>query len=308
MPAGSVETRNYPEKRRAPADAKLAVIAGRQHGLVTTKQLLVSGADKDAISHRVLVGRLHPVHRGVFAVGHLALTDRGVWLAAVLALGENAVLSHRAAGALLGFLPMDKSDQRPPTDVTVPRRLKPRPGIQPHTARNLRPSDTTMRDGIPVTTAAPTLLDLSSTLPSRALERAMNEALVQHLVNLRQLGKQLDRADGLATAAFRAALADATPTRSGFEDHVLREMRKRPMPRPQTNVRVARFEVDAFYTDRNLVVEFDSTKYHSRPAAQRQDARKQAALEAAGYVVVRVREGAVDEDLDQLEEHHLGRV
>ncbi len=204
---------------------------------------------------RVKNGRLHPIHRGVYAVGHPAVTDRGRWLAAVLALGDEAFLSHRAAGTLLGFLPQSRSDRQPPTDVTVPRRLKPRPGIRPHTARALNPrTDATRRHGIPVTTAARALLDLSATMHPEALERAMNEALVQRQVNLRQLEDQLDRAGGIPTAVFARALADATPTRSGLEDRVLREMRKRGHERPQTNVRVAGFEVDAFYPDRGLAV------------------------------------------------------
>lgn len=136
----------------------------------------------------------------------------------------------------------------------------------------------------------------------------MNEALVQRLVNLRELTEQLEHAQGLPTARFAAAVGNASPTRSGLEDLVLRKIRARGHRPPKTNVRVAGYEVDGFYADRNLVIEIDSNRYHQTPAARRRDARKQAALEARGYPVFRIREDPVDEDLDQLEEHHLGRV
>jgi very-short-patch-repair endonuclease len=307
MLAGGVERNPIGTERRHPPDSRVAAVAARQHGLATTRQLGLCGLTKREVGVRVRVGRLYPVHRGVYAVGHPALTDHGRWLAAVLALGDEAVLSHRAAGTLLGFLPQSKNDRRP-TDVTVPRKLKPRLGIRPHTARALRRSDTTKRHGIPVTTAARTLLDLSATLHPEALERAMNESLVQSRVNLRQLSDQLHTAKGLPTAAFALALADASPTRSGLEDRVLRAMRKRRHPRPQTNVRVAGYEVDVYYPDRGLVIEIDGTRYHQTPAAKRRDARKQAALEAAGLRVFRIPQDAIDEALDQLEEDHLGRV
>jgi len=177
MAEGGAVFPNSRGKRRHPPNARVAAAAQRQHGVIGLAQLLRLGLSRREVEYPVEIGRLHPVHRGVYAVGHPGLTDPGRWHAAVLALGDGAVLSHRAAGALLGFLPKDRSDRQPPTDVTVPRRLKPRPGIRPHTARDLRPSDTTRRNAIPTTSAARTLLDLSSVLPRQALERAMNEAL-----------------------------------------------------------------------------------------------------------------------------------
>jgi very-short-patch-repair endonuclease/predicted transcriptional regulator of viral defense system len=308
MAEGGVDRTPIGIERRHPPDGRVATVAARQHGVIALLQLRRCGLTKREVGHRVAVGHLHPVHRGVYAVGHPGLTDPGRWLAAVLALGDEAVLSHHPAGTLIGFLPQSRNDHRPPIDVTVPRRLKPRDGIRPHVARGLRTSDVTRREAIPVTTAARTLLDLSATLRPVALQRAMNEALVLHHVNLQQLQEQLDRAQGIPTAAFRAALVDASPTRSGLEDEFLRRLRARGLPKPRTNKKVAGFEVDALYPDRNLVIEIDSAKYHRLPAAKRRDARKQHALEAAGYTVLRVPQDAMDEALDQLEEDHLGRV
>src|SRR3954469_5452973 len=118
------------ERRTRPADALIAALADRQHGVVARRQLVALGLSARAIEHRLERGRLHLLHRGVYAVGHRVLSQRGRWMAAVLACGEGAVLSHRSAAALWGIRPTS----RPGIEVTTARQLRPRTGLLPHRA------------------------------------------------------------------------------------------------------------------------------------------------------------------------------
>src|SRR4051812_35532846 len=135
------------ERASVPPDRRVAALAARQYGVVSRRQLRELDLSDRSITQRIAAGRLQPVHRGVFAVGHVVLVARGHWMAAVLACGENAVLSHAAAGALWGL----RRSAATMIDVTVPgsggRRRK--AGIRIHRARSAR---ATMHEGIPVTT------------------------------------------------------------------------------------------------------------------------------------------------------------
>src|SRR6201995_834386 len=143
---------------RSTADRRIAVIAGRQHGVVTVAQLVEEGIDKYGVRERVRAGRLHRLYRGVYAVGHRSLSWRGRWLGAVLAAGDGAVLSHSSAAALWKFLrPIEG-----PIHLTVAAAVRrtPGPGLQLHRSRTLTPSHTTVRHGIAVTTPARTIEDI----------------------------------------------------------------------------------------------------------------------------------------------------
>ena len=147
---------------RANPDRLIARIAGRQHGVVTVAQLSRAGIGKDGITRRLRCGRLYRLHRGVYAVGHMALSSEGRWLAAVLACGEGAVLSHRSAAGLWRLLPPVVR----PVDVSVPGgggRRK-RGQIRLHRRPSLLPADVTRRLSIPVTTPAQTLADLGKSV------------------------------------------------------------------------------------------------------------------------------------------------
>jgi predicted transcriptional regulator of viral defense system len=140
-----------------PRDVAIARLAERQHGVVSLSQLNALGLGKAAVAKRAANGRLHRVHRGVYAVGHGRLTLPGRWMAAVLACGQKAVLSHRSAAGLWSLRP----DNRANTDVSLPSRsARSRPGIDVHRSVTLTPADRTVKDGIPCTTLARTLLDV----------------------------------------------------------------------------------------------------------------------------------------------------
>jgi hypothetical protein len=167
---------------RSPAtpDRRLARLAGRQHGVVSRAQLYEMGFDNPAVERRSAAGRLHRLHRGAYAVGHTIVPPRGRWLAAVMACGPGAVLSHRSAAALWGIRPTAAAR----IDVTVPHTSGFRSTARIVVHRSRRPIEALRLDGIPVTTAGRTLADLATALPRRELEKAAEtaEALKLHVV------------------------------------------------------------------------------------------------------------------------------
>lgn len=301
---------NSSPKPRTPPDRQLAALATKQYGLATGAQLRALGIAPSDVAYRVRTGRLHRVHRGVYAVGHECLSVKGRSLAAVLAVGPGAALSHRAAGAQWGFLDWDGDE----IEVTVAQRRQGRPGLRLHVVRALAPHDVTVRATIPVTTPARTLLDLADVLGDRPLRRALHEAEVQRRVSHPQLIAQLARANGRRGAARLAALvADGpTPTRSELEDRLLELLARHGLPRPQTNVRLhgpprpqpnarpagltTTIEVDFLFPALDLVIETDGERYHGTRLARAADARRQAELEAAGYRVLRLTWADVAQD------------
>lgn len=247
------------------ADGRVARLAGWQHGVVTTAQLAEAGVDKFAVSKRVRAGRLHRLHRGVYAVGHRSLSWRGRWLAAVLAAGDGAVLSHTSAAALWEFL-------RPiqgPTHVTVAAavRRKSRPGLQIHRSRTLVPSHITPCHGIPVTTPARTIEDIRGAVEPRLFRRALRQAeLAGHHVPHLSVTKR---------------------SRSDLELLFLALCEDHDLPRPLVNHRVHGYLVDFFFVDQRVAVETDSWEYHRGSVALEDDHRRDLALRAHGIATRR---------------------
>ena len=161
----------YETERARPL--RIGALAGRQHGVVALSQLRALGLSAEGVRSRVARGSLYRLHRGVYAVGHAAVSGEGRWLAAVLACGPDALLSHRSAAGLWGLRP----DNRRAIDVTVPRRsTRGRRGIDVHSAVTIRPEDTTTLHSIPCTGVARTLLDLAECVDRRGLARAVERA------------------------------------------------------------------------------------------------------------------------------------
>ena len=229
-------------------DAALARLAARQHGVVARRQLLELGFGARAIDRRIARAWIHPVHRGVYAVGHTALSARGRFTAAVLAAGGGARLSHRAAGALWAI----SGGSVAVVDVTVAGNRRARPGLRIHRA-TLAPDEVTVHDRIPVTTPARTLLDLAQVLAPHRLERAVHEAEYLRLASPLSLDALLARHAGRrGTAALRAIVdrkrIGAHRTRTDFEAAFLALLDDHDLPRPRrTNVHVAGHEVDALW-------------------------------------------------------------
>jgi Transcriptional regulator, AbiEi antitoxin len=217
-------------------------LAGRQHGVVTRAQLLRAGLSRDGIDNRVKAGWLRPVHRGVYAVGPITVT-RAAEMAAVLACGEGAVLSHHSAAALWQILPYPAGEHL--VHVTVPRgRAAKRPGIHVRRVKGVQRDETTTIGGIPTTTPARTLLDVTGAVTPRHLEQALAEAERRRLANRTLLLTLLARYPARpGSRSLRALLEDgARPalTRSEAEERLLGLVRGAQLPAPDVNVRSSR--------------------------------------------------------------------
>ena len=255
--------------------------------MVGRAQLVAAGLGTRAIEYRVEAGRLHSLHRGVYAVGHRVVSQHGRWMAAVLAAGDGAVLSHRSAAALWGIRPTTGGR----IDVTTPRTRDARKGLLLH--RAVLPNDeTTTHEGIPTTTPARTLLDLAGVLDRHQLQRAMNEAEVRRLPGPFKLVQRYPRKKG--TGALRA-LAPPTHTRSDLEARFATFLSDHRFPTPLTNTLIEGIEVDAVWPDRRLIVELDSYEFHRTRQAFENDRRRDRRLTAAGWRVMRVTWRDLDE-------------
>jgi very-short-patch-repair endonuclease len=252
------------DQKGVTADARAAQIAGWQHGLATFAQLVAVGLSPTAIKRRVQAGRLHRVYRGVYAVGHRALSDEGRWMAAVLACGAGAVLSHRAAAELWRLL----APSQGVIDVTVPagsggRRR--RSGLRIHRSL-LSDADTTLVDHIPVTSPARTVVDLKRTVSPAVFRQALREAEFRGL----ELG---------------ATTTDGT--RSELERAFLRLCRRHGLPEPEVNVRVGGFTVDFLWRHQRVAVETDGYRAHRGRQAFEDDRERELALGVLGIKVRR---------------------
>jgi very-short-patch-repair endonuclease len=263
---------------------RLHDLAERQHGVVTRWQLLQGGLGADAIDWRLRTGRLHRIHRGVYALGRRGLSRRGEWLAAVWACGDGAVLSHWSAAALHGTA----AEPDEVVHVSVPHRVAGRSGVAVHHTRHLDPADVMTFGLLPVTRRPRTLVDLAD-LVSYAELRGIADGLRR--LDLPALRAAQERAPNRRGAARVARLigSDRRRTRSEFERRYLRFCTARGLPRPDaTNVRKAGHEVDALYAGARLAVELDGRAHHERRAQMRADRRRDADLQLAGLRVLRL--------------------
>jgi very-short-patch-repair endonuclease len=233
--------------------------------VITAAQLRAAGFDESAVHRAMHAGRLHRLYRGVYAVGHRSLSWRGRWLAAVLAAGDGAVLSHSSAAALWQFL-------RPipgPTHVTVGAavRRKPRPGLAFHRSRTIAREHVTRRHGIAVTIAARTIGDIRPTVEPYLFRRELRQAeLAGHRV---------------------PHLAVTRRTRSDLELLFLALCERHDLPRPEVNVRIGSRLVDFLFRELRIVVETDSWDYHRGSVAFEDDHERELALHAHGYTTRR---------------------
>ena len=269
----------------APLDRRIAALADRQHGVVTSRQLTAFGLSRQAVAKRVRAGRLHRIHRGVFAVGRRHLDRDGRFHAAALACGPRAVLSHRSAAAILGILKRPGAE----VEVTVPGAAGRRRRSSITVYRRALPlADTGHVDGVPVTSPARTLVDLAEVLARRGVERAIDEAAFLKL-DLSEL-RPRDGRRGAPTLAMVLEEHEpgSTRTRSDLEEAMLALCRQGGLPRPRVNAVVEGHEVDFSWRDAGLIVETDGRAGHTTPGAFERDRLRDADLIVAGWRVVRV--------------------
>jgi hypothetical protein len=274
-------------------DRGVADLARRQHGVVGREQLRALGLEPGAIKRRVQAGRLHVLHRGVYAVGHEAITVRGRWMAAVLASGPGAVLSHRSATALWGIWGQGAGESH----VTVPRHTSSRGSIRRHFGA-LPPDEVTTRDGIPVTTAARAVLDLAADRGEAAAETALRE--LEYLgiygpVSIPTLLKRHPNHRGASILTRCLQRLNDDPggrVRSPLEELFLPFLDAHHLPRPRLNpwlsVGEERFQVDCFWPRACLIGELDGFQVHGTKWALSRDHKRDRQLVAASLRVVRI--------------------
>jgi very-short-patch-repair endonuclease len=270
-------------------DRTIAELARRQHGVISRGQLARLGLGQDAIDWRLRHGRLHRIHRGVYAVGHALLTQRGRWAAAVLACGPGALLSHLDAAAV-----WDLGRPYGPVNVTTEARGRHgHPGIALHRVRNLHADDRARCNGFPVTSVARSLLDLAATIDPQRLTRIVEQAERLEILDLIAIDSLLARSRGRrGCRALRAVLVDYLPsahdTRTELERKLLALCRDAGLPLPHLNVIVEGFEVDMAWPEHRLVVELDSFEFHRTRAAFERDRARDIALKLAGWDSIRI--------------------
>ncbi|MEX2108152.1 MAG: type IV toxin-antitoxin system AbiEi family antitoxin domain-containing protein [Solirubrobacterales bacterium] len=284
----------------ASADIAIVEIAERQHGVISVNQLRRAGISNDAIRARTFSGRLHRVYRGVYAVGHSALSPEGNCFAAVLAVGGGpaekadsvlgywkAAVSHRSAAFLWGLLPTARGH----VDVTVAGNggKARRSGLRIHRPRSLAATGITLRLGIPVTTPAQTIVDLRSAIGSGAVGAISQSELRRVVRQANILGLPIGD-------------EDVDRTRSDLERDFLRLCRRHRLQPPEVNVRIGLYLVDFLWREKRFVVETDSYLYHRGLEAFQGDRGRDLELKRCGYEVLRLSERQLNEEADLVAE------
>jgi hypothetical protein len=269
----------------------IARVAARQHGHITRRQLLDLGLGRRAIAQRLASGDLVRVHAGVYAVGYRRVEPVALAMAAVLACGEEALLSHDSAAALWG---MRRWQQIP--EVTTPEHRR-RPNIHTHRSRTLTRADKRTQLNIPTVSAARAIFEIAPRLTDKQLTRAVQDARrAGHIkpTDLRRLLLRCPRAQRLVDPK-------QNPTRSALEDTLIPWLHRHGLPIPITDTKVNGYEVDALYPDHKVIVELDSWEYHKDHPQFLSDRERDAHHLAYGYPTVRITE-------DRLTDHEAQRL
>jgi predicted transcriptional regulator of viral defense system len=281
-----------------PLDVRLARLATRQHGVVSVHQIGELGLSARGVRHRAEAGRLHRIHDSIYSLMPLTLLTRnGRFMAAVLACGPSAALSHRSAAALHEIRRTDRAN----IDVTIPQRSpRKHARLDIHRSTTLAPEDVTRVLRIPCTTVPRTLLDLAQVITTRQLERALDQAEILQLLDIDALLDQIERNKRRPAAKRLRAVLDehyigSTPTWSELEELLLAGCRRRDVPMPEVNAYVDPedgdpnvLRVDFVWRNERVIVETDGHRTHSTRQAQEEDRWRDQRLQAAGWIVMRI--------------------
>lgn len=288
----SSDAKRRREGRFASLDIRIAALAAGQKGLVRLEQLLALGLNGSGVRSRVARGRLHRVHRGVYAVGHPLVSREGEWLAAVFAAGEGAVLSHHSAATLHGIR----------TDTATIHVSVPRPGgrrqdgFRVHRVEPFHPADYGRMHDIPCTSLPRALIDIAPAIGRRGVELAIAEAQHLKVYDRAAVEAAVTRARGRrGVGIVRTALGldgvGSTLTRSELEERFLALSRRAGFPLPAVNCWIplddGGYSCDFVWFDARLIVETDGRDAHTRELQFEQDRRRDARLKLAGWEVVR---------------------
>jgi very-short-patch-repair endonuclease len=288
-------------------DAEVGRLVVRQNGVVARHQLEALGLTGDAIIKRAAAGRLHRIHQAVYSLTPRMMTERGRFMAAVLACGPDAVLSHRSAAYLWGLV--DRWEE--PIDVTAPNRRGRSPDeVAAHRDRSLQPIDRVERFGIPCTSLARTLLDFAGVAPEWEVRKAVAQAEVLGLLDQQQMRALLRRSRRRrGVARLRLILDTLHPqtrrTRGELERLFLAMCIRANLPQPKVNVWLKApggrpLQADFLWRDARLIVEADSREFHDTAAAFEQDRKREQRFQSAGWRVTRCTWSQVEREPGRL--------
>ncbi len=274
---------------KGTGDRAVGWAAAGQLGLVHRDQLRAAGWSRDMVSRRVAKGVLYVVFPRVYAVGSPVLAPFAHELAALLPIGSDAVISHRSAAAIWGFAAPHRSQ----VELTIiGRDRQPRPGLRVHRVAELDARDVRLRDGVPVTAPARTMIDFAASARDDQLQAAISKARALRLITDDDMEQALQRCPTRSgSARLREILGNATArltTRGAAERVLLTLLSKAGLPGPETNVRIQGHVVDLLWREARLVVETDGYQLHGHRSAFERDRARDQALVAAGYRVIRV--------------------
>ena len=293
---GLRQTREEPH-----GDAAIGELAMGQHGIVSRSQLMGLGLGEDAIEHRLRLGRLHRLHQGVYAVGHRLVPKQGWWMAAVLASGPGAVLSHYSAAALW----MLRGYSGGAIHVTVPRKSTSSNRIRRHRSL-LPPDEVTVEEGIPVTSVPRTIFDLAATESVDVIKNLIKESEYRQHYDRLSLWNLIERYPGrrgvrkVRVALERLKEEPVGRKRSPLEERFAPFLRRHRLPLPRFNdwisVRNRNFQVDCHWPGTGQIVELDGWEGHGTRSAFREDRARGRILNAAGYSVTQITWNQLDDE------------
>ena len=306
MPTESAKTLiEHGFSRTRGDDSWLAEVAERQHGVVARWQLLEAGWSEEEIEWRRRTGRLHWLHGGVYLVGHRLIQREGRWMAAVLASGPKAVLSHSSAAALWGI----RRDSRAAIDVTTPHRSRSWRHIRRHVSP-LPPDEVTAKDGIPVTSVPRTIFDLAATEPLDEVKRLLREMEFKELWDRLSLWDLVERYPGRrGIRKVAAALEGLKDEPVGEQKNPLEERfapfcRSHRLPLPHFNHPIEaggkNYLADCYWPSTNKIVELDGWQAHGTKSAFREDKARDRRLAAAGYSVTHITWNQLDDEPEDI--------
>jgi very-short-patch-repair endonuclease len=277
------------ESRQEHRDLGLARLAERQHGVVSTTQLLGEvGFSRRGVARAVEAGRLHRVHRAVYAVGRPGLSDHGICMAAVLACGTGALLSHHSAAWLWGIARWSPA----PIHVTTPMRRRPHPPLRVHHSTVITVEDRDCVEGIPVAALPRVLLDMAASVGERVLLGLIKRSEEERLFDLAPLDALFARCGNHpGRGRLEAALDHYRPpafTRSQLEASFLEAVLRHRLPRPRVNYVVLGFELDLYWPERRLAVELDVFETHGSRESFESDRFRQEELLLHGIETIRI--------------------
>jgi very-short-patch-repair endonuclease len=276
-------------------DQRISMIAGAQRGRVAHRQLVPAGITDRMIRTRKARGLLTAVHAGVYVVGHVAPIPLGRETAALLAV-DRAVLSHVSAAVVWELIP--RPVREPPVHVTVRRACKSRPGIVVHRSSTLTRADIGVHEGLPITSPARTLLDISELLPTRDTERALDEALGRRLVTLQEIRELLERTATRRGLSILRALTDwrtnNTGSRTKWERIAAKAFRDAGLPEAERNVWYLGYQHDFLWRKHGVTLEIDGYPWHSTKTNMERDRDKETRLKQAGLDPNRVSNTQVE--------------